>query len=65
MAQRYRPQPRHPQTGRFVPAWRVNGKAIYELDLWTSYADPQPEFTTPFADRLEALWMRLNGWVKR
>jgi len=65
MGQRYRPQPKDPSTGKYVPAWEVRGRRIYQLDLWTSYADPEPEFATPFADRLEALWTRLRDWVKR
>lgn len=63
MAQRYRPQPRHPQTGRFVPAWKVRGQNVYWPDLWTSWADEQPEFATPLMDRLEALWTRLRDWM--
>lgn len=64
MATRIRPQPRHPETGRFVPAWKVRGQNVYWPDLWTSWADEPPEFI-PVADRLESLWQRLVAWVRR
>lgn len=69
MATRYSPQPKDPDTGRFIPTWKWRDsrgeRSLFFVDPRTAYADPTPELRTPIADFAEALWENVQRVFSR